>query len=236
VPGLFGSFPDALLPGMNLVEGGQASAGSIISWFKNHFARDLTLAQKRGGSSAYQLLDQEAAAVPAGSEGLVVLDYFQGNRTPHTDSLSRGAVWGLSLRSSRGHLYRALMEGIAYGLEEIVDTFRVNGVPVSRVIACGGAVQSALLMQIYADVLGRSLFLPRIMEASLLGSAVVAAAGTGAYKDLARASRGMVRLAGQRRPNPELHEQYQFYVRQYRATYPQLKDLMQGMSIWQRGG
>lgn len=230
VPGIFGSFPDALLPGLNLVEGGQVSAGSILSWFKDHFARDLADAKESGGPSAYQVLDREAAAIPAGSEGLIVLDYFQGNRTPHTDSRARGAVWGLSLGSSRGHLYRAIMEGIAYGLEEIVQTFRGHGVPVSRVIACGGAIQSPLFMQIYADVLDLSLWIPRTTEASLLGSAVVAAAGAGAYKDLASASRGMVKIVGECRSDTARHQEYGFSIRQYRETYPQLKGLMHEMS------
>ena len=230
VPGIFGSFPDALLPGLNLVEGGQASAGSILSWFKDHCARDLAHAEESGGPSAYQVLDREAASIPAGSEGLIVLDYFQGNRTPHTDSRARGAVWGLSLGSSRGHLFRALMEGIAYGLEEIVETFRGHGVPVSRVIACGGAIQSPLFMQIYSDVLGLTLSIPRTTEASLLGSAVVAAAGAGAYEDLASASRGMVKIVGECRPDSARHQEYAFSIRQYRQTYPRLKGLMHEMS------
>ena len=122
-PGIFGSFPDALIPGLNLVEAGQVSTGSILSWFKRNFGQGAAVDAAAKGISVYQLLDEEAAQVPLGAEGLIVLDYFQGNRTPHTDSSARGMIWGLSLQSSRAHVYRALMEGIAYGMRDILDTF-----------------------------------------------------------------------------------------------------------------
>ena len=167
LPGIFGSFPDALIPGLNLVEAGQVSTGSILSWFRRNFARDLEVAER--GSSPYELLDREAAAVPIGSDGLIALDYFQGNRTPHTDPFARGTIWGLSLQSSRGHVFRALMEGIAYGLRDILDTLGNHGLRAERIIVSGGATRSELFMQIYADVLGVPLNLTAEPEASLLG-------------------------------------------------------------------
>jgi ribulose kinase len=84
--GVFGSFPDAIIPGLNLVEGGQVSTGSVLSWFKRNFGAGAAADAAARGVSVYQLLDTEAAQVPPGAEGLIVLDYFQGNRTPHTDS------------------------------------------------------------------------------------------------------------------------------------------------------
>ncbi|MCB0122641.1 MAG: xylulose kinase, partial [Caldilineaceae bacterium] len=92
--GIFGSFPDALMDGLNLVEAGQVSTGAILSWFKRTLMQDAETQVAVHGQSIYQLLDAEAAATPPGADGLIVLDYFQGNRTPHTDSLARGAIWG----------------------------------------------------------------------------------------------------------------------------------------------
>jgi len=228
--GIFGSFPDALIPGLNLVEAGQVSTGSILSWFKQNFAQGVEAEAEAQGLSVYQLLDREAAEIPVGSEGLVVLDYFQGNRTPHTDSYARGAVWGLSLRSSRAHVFRALMEGIAYGMRDILDTFSKRDFDVSRIIVSGGATNSPLFMQIYADVLGKPLYTTRVAEASLLGSAVVAAVGAGAHPDLVSASRRMVEISGQVDPDPARHEAYEYYVRACQRTPVQMKVLMQGMS------
>lgn len=228
-PGLFGSFPDSLIAGLHLVEGGQSSAGIILSWFKNNFAQDLKESAKEQSISIFQLLDQEAAQIPPGSEGLLVLDHFQGNRTPYTDSLSRGAIWGLSLQATRAHIYRALMEGIAFGLKNIMETFNRQDHPASRIIACGGAIRSPLFMQIYADVLGQPIHLAHEAEASLLGSAVVAAAGSGAFPDLAHAAKSMVRIQGAYQPNPQYNSLYDSYFKKYQETYYALKPLVHDM-------
>jgi ribulokinase len=229
-PGIFGSFPDAVIPGLNLVEGGQVSTGSVLSWFKRTLGAGVATDAAARGLSVYQLLDEEAAAVPPGAEGLIVLDYFQGNRTPHTDSTARGAIWGLSLQSGRAQIFRALMEGIAYGFEDILQTLRTHGFHVERIIASGGATHSPLFMQIYADVCGQPLQITREPEASLLGSAVVAAVGAGLYPDLPTAAQQMVAIEQQFTPDPQRHAEYAFFVRQYQDTYRHLRDLMRTMN------
>lgn len=233
-PGIFGTFPDALLPGLNLVEAGQVSTGAILSWFKRTFMVEAEQHAVARGQSIYQLLDAEAASTPPGADGLIVLDYFQGNRTPHTDSLARGAIWGLSLNHTRGHIFRALMEGIAYGVQDILQTFARQGFQVEQIFASGGATRSPLFMQIYADVTGRTIVIPRDREASLLGTAVVAAVGLGAYATFTAAAQQMVTVEGSYTPDATCHDAYTYYLQSYQATYPQLKALMQGMS--RRGG
>jgi ribulokinase len=228
--GILGSFPDALLPGLNLVETGQVSTGSILSWFKRNFGHGAAVDAAAQGIGVYQLLDAEAAQVPLGSDGLIVLDYFQGNRTPHTDSAARGMIWGLSLQADRGHIFRALMEGIAYGLQDIAGTLARHEFTIQRLIASGGATQSPLFMQIYADVLGKAITVTREPEASLLGSAVVAAVGSGAYSDLATAAQAMVQPSRQYRPDLDRHAQYQPFVQLYRETYRQMRGLMHTMN------
>lgn len=230
VAGIFGGYPDALIPGLSLVEGGQVSTGSILNWFKQNFAQDLASQATAEGSSIYELLDQAAAQIPVGSDGLIVLDYFQGNRTPHTDSAARGAVWGLSLQSSRAHVFRALMEGIAYGTADIVQRFHQSDFAVERIIACGGATKSPVFMQIYADVLGLPIHIASTPEACLLASSIVAAVGAGAYPDLVTASQKMTRVATSYQPDATRHDAYGFYMTQYQSTYQQLKTLMQTMS------
>lgn len=229
-PGIFGAYPDAVLPGTFLVEGGQVTTGAILAWFRDNFARDVIAQANATGVSAYTLLEQEAQAVPAGSDGLVVLDYFQGNRTPHTDSLARGALWGLSLQTGRGQIYRAIMEGIAYGAREILATFERNGYVVKRIVASGGATRSPLLMQIYADVTGVPIALTAEPEATLLSSAILAAHGAGMAPSLKAASRQLVRYGGSFVPDPERHDRYTAFYELYTETYPQLRALMHRMS------
>ncbi len=223
-PGILGAFPDAMVPGLWLMEGGQVSTGSILAWFKRNFASDLP------EESAYDLLNAEAAEIQPGSGGLVALDYFQGNRTPYTDSMARGVLWGLSLHTSRAHIYRALMEGIAYGTHHALETMSDMGGDVAGVTACGGATNSDLYMGIISDVCGVPISLTEEPEASLLGCAVLAAAGLGVYADTAEASRSMVRIAKTYEPDRAAHETYRFYFDLYKETYPRLKELMHRMN------
>ena len=228
-PGVFGAFPDALIPGLWLIEGGQASTGSILAWFKRYFALDINPAM------VYTTLDNEADKIPPGSGGLMVLDYFQGNRTPYTDSLARGAVWGFSLHTTRAHLFRGLMEGVAYGTCHVLEALADLGCYPQRMVACGGATQSDVFMQIVADVCGIPISLTEVAEASLLGGAVLAAVGSGVYPDIPSASKEMVRMTKTFEPNSDHHQAYQFYFNLYKETYPLLKGLMHRMGMHLEG-
>jgi len=221
---LYGAFPDAVVPGLFLVEGGQSATGANLAWFIRTFARDLP------ERKAYQILDQEAACIPPGAGGLLALDYFQGNRTPYTDSKARGALWGLSLSSSRGQVFRALMESIAFGSRLILEALAENGSPVDQIYACGGATRSDVFMQIYADVCGIPISVVKIADASLVGDAVLAFTGMGLYPDLACAAEAMVKFDRHFLPNPQVCQEYQFYFELYKDTYHQLKGLMHRLS------
>jgi ribulokinase len=222
--GLYGAFPDAVVPGLWLVEGGQSSTGANLAWFKRNFAQDLP------DSQAYQMLDREAADVPPGAGGLVALDYFQGNRTPYTDSKGRGAMWGLSLSTSRGQIFRALMESIAFGSRLILEALAEGGSPVDQVYACGGATHSDLFMQIYADVCGIPISVVKVADAPLVGDAVLAFTGLGVYPNLVSAAEAMVKFDRHYQPNPQVGQEYQFYFELYKDTYHQLKSLMHRLS------
>ena len=143
--GIFGAYPDAVVPGQYTVEGGQVSTGSVVKWFKDNFCgREATLAAERG-VDVYTVLNELAAPIPPGSEGLVVLDYWQGNRTPYVDAEARGVIRGLSLKHTTGHLYRAIIEGIAYGTEHILRTFRAARLAVDEMVAAGGPTPESAL-------------------------------------------------------------------------------------------
>lgn len=224
--GFFGAYTDAVMPGQYTVEGGQVSTGSIVKWFKENFAgKEAALAASRG-IEIYTLLDELASQVPLGSEGLIVLDYWQGNRTPYVDPEARGIIRGFSLKHTSAHLFRAMLEGIAYGSEHIFRTFRENGYQVQEIVAAGGPTKSALWMQIHADVTNLPITLTQVSDAPALGSAILGAVAAGIYPDLQAAANKMVQV--KRRINPEqaAHDEYQFYVDQYIKTYPPLQELM----------
>ncbi|RMG63472.1 MAG: xylulose kinase [Chloroflexi bacterium] len=224
--GLFGTYTDAVLPGQYTVEGGQVSTGSVVRWFRDHFcAAEAELARQRGVST-YDVLNESAGQVPVGSEGLIVLDYFQGNRTPYVDSLARGVFLGLSLRHTTAHIFRAILEGIAYGSEHIFRTFRASGYVVNEIVAAGGPTKSRLWMQIHADVSGIPITLTRVPDATCLGSAVLAAVAGGLYPNVPAASGAMVHVRDRIEPDQERHEAYRFYADRYIETYPRLRDLI----------
>lgn len=228
--GLFGTYPDAVVPGSKVIEGGQISTGSIINWFKNNFCRDLEVEAVSKGVSVYDLLNGEAEKIPIGSEGLMLLDFWQGNRTPYTDPDVRGLIYGFSLNHSRAHLYRAIMEGIAYGTENILEQFRANGFSPEEIYICGGATSSDLFMQIHSDVSNIPINVPEQVQAPSLGAAMLASVAAGVYKSIEEAAENMVRYTRRIEPNYENHQKYRRYFQQYKKAYPQLADWMRNTS------
>ena len=228
--GIFGPFPNAVITGLWVAEGGQTSSGSIIEWFRKHFCRDLDLDPENKGIDAYGYLTPDAEKIPPGSEGLLVLDYWQGNRTPFTDSEVRGMIYGLSLNHTRTHVFRAIMEGIAFGTENVFASFRENGYPVNEVYMGGGTTRSDLFMQIHADVSNVIINVPENPQVPCVGSAVLAAVAAGEYKSIEDAAENMVRFNKRILPNQENHEIYARIFAQYKKAYPQFGSWMQETS------
>ncbi len=146
---------------------GMSTAGSLLTWV-----------QEVTGHASFDDLVAEAAQVPTGSDGLVMLPYLAGERTPVFDAQARGVLAGISLRHTRGHLFRAAYEGIAFGIRQIVDLFEALEVP-QRIVAVGGGTQGGLWTQIVSDVTGREQLVPAQTIGASYGDALMAAIGTG---------------------------------------------------------
>ena len=223
-PGFFGGYTDGVVPGQYTVEGGQVSTGSVLKWFKDNFARDLVSASDRTGANAYEVLNAESAGIPVGSDGLIVNEYFQGNRTPYTDSKARGIIWGLSLAHGPAHLYHAIQEGICYGSAHILREMGKAGFEVTELVAAGGMTKSRALMQMHADVTGVPITMTKVGDAVALGASMCAAVGAGFFDDLQAAAVNMVHEVDTLQPNTDRHEEYQFYLDEYCAAYPALRE------------
>jgi len=174
--------------------------------------------------SVYEVLGERAAGLPPGSDGLVVLEHWQGNRTLWVDSSSRGVIRGLTLSHTPAHLFRAIMEGVAYGTQVIFQRMEQEHLRIEEIIACGGATRSELWMQIVADVTGKPISIPAEQEAVSLGSAIAGIVVAGLYPDLRAAAEATVRTARSVDPDPSNTERYREYVRQYVATYEKLAE------------
>jgi len=212
--GIWGTYADALLPGLHTVEGGQTSTGSVINWLKNLF-----------GESDYEALNRDASKLPPGSENLIVQEHFQGNRTPHTDPKSRGAFHGLTLKHGREHLFRAAIEGVAFGSELILESMRTNGFFPESIVVSGGATRSELWLQIHSDVSNLPLTLTKNPDAPLLGCAILAAVGAGIYEDIPTAVEQMVQIDRVIEPNSQVHAEYQPFYESYKASYVGLRNI-----------
>jgi ribulose kinase len=225
--GVFGSFPEAVMPGLDAVEGSQISTGSVLRWFKDRFiCREYEMQAEEKGTDLYAHMNDLAREVGIGSGGLVVLNYWQGNRNPVTDSQARGVMWGFSLNHTPVHVYRAILEGVAYGTEYIVRTFREAEFEPDGIYVCGGATKSDLWMQIHSDVIGLPIHLMEEENAPLLGDAILATCGAGVYPSVEDAAKNMVRIRQTVEPDAGRHEAYRFYVDAYIETYERLRDLM----------
>ncbi len=219
-PGLWGAYADAVYPGRSVLEGGQTSTGSIVAWLR----------RIAGGTTDLAALNAEAAALPPGAEGLLALDHFQGNRTPHTDPLSRGAFVGLTLGHGPAHLYRAVIEGICFGTRAILDTMRAAGLGIDSITVAGGATRSPLWLQIHADTAGVPLTLPRCPDAPGLGSAILAAVGAGHFATIDEGIEAMVAVDRVIEPDPARAAIYDGLYERYARLYPALKPLRAPLS------
>ncbi|QBD81588.1 hypothetical protein EPA93_38710 [Ktedonosporobacter rubrisoli] len=220
--GLWGPFEDAVVPGEWTLEAGQASTGGTVRWLLDTLGGALP-----AGSERYAKADAQAAAVKPGAEGLTVLDFWQGSRTPIKDPTARGTIWGLTPAHGPGHLLRAVYEGTAYGNRHILEKLKELGVETQQIVACGGGTRSALWLQILADVAGVPITLTQVGDAVSLGSAICAAVGAGAFSDLRAAGQAMVHPGTSIEPNASVQEIYAEGYQRYTETYAALAPLFQ---------
>jgi L-ribulokinase len=217
IPGLCGIVPESILPGYYGLEAGQSAVGDIFNWYVNRI--------QPGGAQAggHAALTAGAEKLRPGASGLLALDWHNGNRTVLVDQRLTGALLGLTLHTTPAEIYRALIEATAFGARVIVERFEAYGVPIKRVINCGGiSIKNPMVMQIYADVLNRPLEISRSTQTCALGSAmagaVVAGQAAGGHATFAAATRAMTGVLAKRftpiARNAKVYEQlYQLYKR-----------------------
>lgn len=202
-----------VIPGKFVVNGCMAASGSILKWFRQEFASELDYAD----------LDALAASVAPGSDGLVLLPYFLGEKTPIHDPLARGVFFGLTLSHTRAHAYRAILEGIAYGFRHHLAVLSERGLAAAKARVTNGGARSVLWKQVTADVLGLPLEPVAGHPGSSLGAAFVAGRGVGLFKTWGDIER-FVKLEHVVEPDARAHERYGQLFAIYRGLYASLKD------------
>jgi xylulokinase len=202
------------VPGMWHFMGVMLSAAGSLQWYRDTLAPN----------SSFDDLLKEAETVPAGSEGLQFLPYLSGERTPHPDPLARGAFIGLTLRHGRGHMTRAVLEGVSFGLKDSLMLIQNAGLgAITQVRASGGGTKGALWRQILASVLEAELVTVNTAEGAAFGAALLAGVSAGAWTDVLAACRATVNLTGSTQPNMAQTDAYRKSYSLYRELYPTLK-------------
>lgn len=218
------------VPGKWHTMGVMLSAGGSLRWLRDTFFQPEGVVGRTLGIDPYTLMGQGAETVPPGSEGLIFLPYLSGERTPYPDAEARGVFFGITLRHKRQHFTRAVLEGVAFGLNDTFQIFRELGIPSGTVRAGGGGARSPLWRQIQADITGLPHVTLAADEGPGFGAALLAMVGTGVYPTVEDACRAIVRPVSETRPDPTATAEYAKYYAIYRALYPALKDQFAAVS------
>jgi L-ribulokinase len=217
IPGICGIVKGSILPGYYGIEAGQSAVGDLFKWWVEVVCE--------GSGALHAELTKQAAQQKPGQSGLLALDWNNGNRTILVDPMLSGLILGQTLHTTRAEIYRALIEATAFGARAIIERVREYGVPIDRVVCCGGiAEKNPMLMQIYADVTGCSMEMPTSSQACALGSAIAAAVlagpAKGGHADFHSAEQAMTSLKPVHyRPDPENQAVYDRLYRLYRQLH-----------------
>lgn len=209
------------LMGVNL------SSGGSLQWFKNSLCSELMNEIRDEQIEIYDLLTKEAEQTPVGAEGLFFLPYLSGERTPHADPDARGAFIGLTLAHRRGHMVRALMEGVIYSMRESLEIFRFEKIPVNEIRVSGGGSKSLFWRQMQADIFAQNVCRINSEEGPALGVALLAAVGAGEFASIEEACSSTISVVDSISPQKENLSFYDRAFSVYQAFYPSLKECFQ---------
>jgi len=197
------------------------SAAGSLQWFASQLCSEL---MKKKGIDPYEVLNQEADQVAAGSEGLFFLPYLAGERTPHADANARGCFVGLTNKHGRGHLARSVMEGVGYSLRESFEIIQALDVPVKEIRLSGGGAKSALWKQILADSFGQKVCTINAEQGPAFGVALLAAVGNGEFKNIEEACKATISVVEKVAPRKPAQKKYDAAFPVYQRLYQSLKD------------
>jgi xylulokinase len=211
------------IPGRWHVMGVTQAAGLSLRWFRDTFGLARNAAP--GDRDPYEFLSEEAAAAAPGAEGLLWAPYLMGERTPHLDPKARGALVGITPSHHRGHIIRAILEGVAFSLKDSFSIFEEMKVPVTRIRLGGGGARSGLWRQIQADVYAHEVEIVEAEEGAAYGAAILAAVGARHFASVDEACDAVIRVASRVPPNSSSSVTLQETYATYRRLYPALRAL-----------
>lgn len=226
LPGLYGVSADSMIPGMYGYEAGQATMGDLLGWFvNNQVPESYTRKAKEAGMSVFDYLNGLAEAIKPWENGLLALDWWNGNRSVLLDTDLSGMVLGMRMDTRCENIYRALSEALAFGKRRIVEQFETYGIKVKKMYATGGvASKNTFLMQVFSDIMGIPVWISEAENGSCTGSAVygavAAGAGAGGYDGLKEAAEAMGgHISRVYMPEERYRQHYDALYKEYKTLY-----------------
>ncbi len=214
-----------IIPGSFDVSAGTNTTGSLTKWIRDNLYFDYFELEKNGGKNTYEVMMKKMRQIPIGSEGLVTLPYFAGERTPINDPNAKGVIFGLQLHHTRDHILRSAFEGICYSIKHHFEIFHEMGIHINRVMITGGGVKNPVWMQMLSDVTGVTLTTPLVTIGASYGDALMSMIGVNHKKDF-ESLRELIQVGKTYTPNPENTDKYKQYYDIFISLYEKNKNLM----------
>ncbi len=212
--------------GLYLVGGATSTSASLTKWFRDEFGSDEIKREKETGINAFQQLSLAAEKIPVGSDGLVLLPYFAGERSPIWDPKARGVLAGLNLSHTKAHIYRAILEGTCYSVRHHLDVMRAADLKIDRLVSTGGGIKSALWTQIMSDITGTEQLCFDNLLGAPAGSAFLAGIGIGVFKDMSIMREKWIKEPWVVKPDKDHTAVYDKYYEVYSELYPATQSQM----------
>ncbi len=205
----------AAVRGKWTIEVGIATAGAVLRWFRDQFSHGENMLANITRRRAYEYLDMEAEYIPPGSNGLIVIPFFAGARAPRWNPKARGLILGLTIYHSRAHVFRALMEGIAYEIRKVLEVLEEVGIRSNELVVMGGGGKTPTWARIKANVTKRRVILPEMLDAALIGDALIAGVGTKVLKSYDAGIKDFFKIRSTIDPDPQISKIYDKYYKLY---------------------
>jgi xylulokinase len=200
----------------------------MTRWYRDTLYFDALAQQELGGRNAYEAMLDHMNQIPAGSDGLITLPYFAGERTPINDPNASGVIFGLKLAHTRDHLYKSALEGVGFGIAQLLDIMKEHQLPLKKIMAVGGGAKNLPWLQIIADITGETLNCSSVTMGAAFGDALMAALAVGRFQSFADFDE-VIKPGRITRPNMKTHLSYQPYRKIFDQLYLATKDMMHSL-------
>ncbi|MDR3576087.1 MAG: FGGY-family carbohydrate kinase [Anaerolineaceae bacterium] len=217
-----------IIPGTFSVSAGTNTAGTMTRWYRDNLFYDAVALQAQTGRNAYETMLDHLDDIPAGSDGLITLPYFAGERTPINDPFAKGVIFGLGLNHTRAHLYKSALEGVGYSIEQHLEIIKEHDLPIKKIMAVGGGAKNTLWLKIIADITNQTIYTANVTIGAAYGDALMAALAFGQYKGFADFD-GIIKPCQVIEPDAQNHERYIPYQKIFTQLYKATKELMHSL-------